>query len=356
MNDTPDTAVRRRPSRYPSAVAGRPAAGSGDAVEIAEGVFWLRMPVPNDLEAVNVWLLADGDGWTIVDTGMKLSETAVGWRAAMAGVMKGRPITRVVVTHLHPDHSGMAGWLCDKSGAPLHMSSLEYLTLRVMASDQGEPPPEAIAFYRACGWDEAALDEYRASFGRFGKAVYALPPVFRALRDHDVLTIGDRQWQVVIGSGHSPEHVSLYCEEEGLLISGDQILPDISSNVSVHPQQPDSDPLTDWLETLAMLRDRVPADVVVLPSHGDPFRGLHQRIGELIDGHEQGLRKLLDALDMPKRATDLFAVLFRREITSGLLFLATGESLAHLACLRTRGQIDTWLDAEGIRWWRRADG
>lgn len=343
--------MTKKPSRYPSALAERPGLGDGTAVTVAPGVYWLRMPVDSYLEAVNVWLLEDEDGWTVVDTGMRTAPTATAWRLALDGLMAGKPVKRVIVTHLHPDHSGMAGWLYRKTGAPLCMSRLEYLTLRVMAADRDEAPDEAIAFYRACGWDEASLDDYRARFGRFGAVIYAIPNTYQALRDQMRMTIGGRSWEVVIGSGHSPEHVSLYCPEAKLLISGDQVLPDISSNVSVYPVEPEGDPLSDWLRTLAILKARVPADTLVLPSHGDLFHGLHQRIAELIDGHEDALVRLAAELATPRRATDVFSILFKRPITGGLMSLATGESMAHLSCLRSRGLARDRLDEHGIRWW-----
>ena len=330
-----------------------PMIGDGSAMEVADGVFWLRMPMAGSIEAINLWALADGDGWTIVDTGLRTPETAAAWRQAFASALGNRPVRRIIVTHLHPDHSGMAGWLAQKQPARLWMTRLEYLTLRVLASYTGqEAPEEAIHFYKAVGWDEDALDHYRARFGDFGKALYPLPDSFHALEDGQRLTIGGRDWTVVVGSGHSPEHALLYCPAVKLLISGDQVLPEISSNVSVHPLEPEADPLTKWLETLHAIRERVPDNVLVLPAHGRPFQGLHARITALIEGHETGLERLLGLLSSPKRAIDVFPALFKREIHKGLLGLATGESLAHLACLRTRKLATEERDSAGIRWWR----
>ena len=284
-----------------------PEIGDGSATEVAEGVLWLRMPMDGKIEAINLWALADDDGWTIVDTGLRNTETAAAWRRAFASTLGNRPVRRIIVTHLHPDHSGMAGWLAQKQPARLWMTRLEYLTLRVLTSYTGqEAPEEAIQFYQAAGWDEDALDHYRARFGDFGKAVYPLPDNFQALKDAQLLLIGGREWIVVVGSGHSPEHALLYCPTAKLLISGDQVLPEISSNVSVQPLEPEADPLTEWLETLKSIRARVPDDVLVLPSHGKPFRGLHARVDALIEGHETGLEKLHALLAIPKRAIDVF--------------------------------------------------
>jgi len=330
-----------------------PAIGDGSATEVAEGVLWLRMPMGGKIEAINLWALADGDGWTIVDTGLRKTETAAAWRRAFSSTLEGRPVRRIIVTHLHPDHSGMAGWLAQKQPARLWMTRLEYLTLRVLASYTGQEAPDAaIQFYKSLGWDEDALDHYRARFGDFGKALYPLPDSFHALEDGQRLVIGDREWTVVVGRGHSPEHALLHCPEAKLLISGDQVLPEISSNVSVQPLEPEADPLTDWLETLKAIRAVVPDDVLVLPAHGKPFRGLYARIDALLDGHETGLERLAALLETPKRAIDVFPALFKRQIDKEVLGLATGESLAHLACLRSRMLATEEVDSGGIRWWR----
>jgi glyoxylase-like metal-dependent hydrolase (beta-lactamase superfamily II) len=329
-----------------------PATGDGSVCAIAPGVGWLRMPLNGRIEHINVWALADGDGWVVVDTGLRTPETGQAWRQAFAETLIGG-VRRVIVTHLHPDHAGMAGWLGQMHQAPLAMSALEYYQLRALCEDSAkQAPAEAIAFFRAAGWDEAQIDHYRARFGLLGKYIYPLPSSFEALRAGARLRIGDKVWQVLVGRGHSPEHVLLYDPQDRLLISGDQVLPTISSNVSVFPQQPEGDPLTDWLETLGEIRQTVPDDVLVLPSHGKPFRGLHARIADLINGHEAGLQRLLSRLDTPQRAVDVFPALFRRPITEPLLGLATGESLAHLACLRSRGLADCRKDDQGVNWWQ----
>jgi glyoxylase-like metal-dependent hydrolase (beta-lactamase superfamily II) len=137
-----------------------------------------------------------------------------------------------------------------------------------------------------------------------------------------------------------------------LLISGDQVLPKITSNVSVFPTEPDADPLKDWLESLASIRAAVPDDVLVLPAHNEPFYGLHAWIDQLIQGHERSLGRLLDALREPRTAVDVFSLLFRRPISGETLQMATGESLAHLNCLIQRGQVTRNLDDAGVAWYR----
>jgi glyoxylase-like metal-dependent hydrolase (beta-lactamase superfamily II) len=216
-----------------------------------------------------------------------------------------------------------------------------------------EAPPDGLHFYHAAGWNEDALASYRARFGGFGRAVYALPDSYRRVVDGEELAIGARPWLAVIGRGHSPEHLCLHCAELGVLISGDQVLPRITSNVSVFPTEPEANPLEEWLESLASIGKRVPEDVLVLPSHNEPFRGLHARLAALISGHEQRLARMHEELATPKRAIDVFGVLFRRRVAADMLIMATGESVAHLNCLIARQLAEREIDAAGVAWYRR---
>ena len=335
---------------YPCGVA--PAVG--DAKELAPGVWWLRMPMPFALDHINLWALRDGDGWALVDTGIWSTDTAGAWRQLFAGVLDG-PVTRVFVTHMHPDHIGMAGWLTRKFACRLWISRLEYLSCRALSVDTGrEAPDDAIAFCRRAGWGEEAIETYRTRFGGFGKLIYALPDSYRRLRDGEEIAIGAQRWRVVVGAGHSPEHVCLYCPELKLLISGDQVLPGISSNVSVFPAEPDANPLADWLESLEKLERSVPGDVLVLPSHNQPFRGLHRRIGALRDGQHRALDRLREALRQPQRVVDVYGALFSRPVTADnmQMSLATGESVAHLNYLVARGEARVSIGQEGCAWYQ----
>lgn len=323
---------------------------AGVAQQIAPGIFWVRMPLPFALKWINLWLLDDGAGWTIIDTGVGLEELREHWRTIFQAVLGGRPVTRVICTHMHPDHMGLAGWICRKFGAPLWMSRLEYVVGRVLVADTGrEAPEDGVKFYRAAGWDEDALDSYKVRFGGFGKAVSRLPDSYRRIADGDVIEIGGRSWRLVSGNGHSPEHICLWQEQLKLFISGDQVLPRISSNVSVFPTEPEGDPLSDWINSCQKLRAAIPAEVLTLPSHNEPFLGLHQRLDHLVEGHERSLDRVEKRLrEAPRRAVDLFGALFARKIGADLIGMATGEAIAHANCLIARGRARRETDAEGI--------
>jgi glyoxylase-like metal-dependent hydrolase (beta-lactamase superfamily II) len=325
----------------------------GEAIEVAPGIHWIRMRLPMQLNHINLWLLEDGDGWTVVDSGIRNEETTGAWKQLFAGPMAGRPVKRVIVTHMHPDHIGLAGWLVRKFDVELWITRTEFLMCRNLVADTGqEAPQEGVRFYRAAGFTDELLENYKARFGGFGHGVYKLPNAYRRVHDGDKIEIGGRVWRIVVGNGHSPEHACLWCAEANLVISGDQLLPRISSNVSVHPTEPEANPLKDWLDSCNKLKTVLPSDVLVLPSHNEPFRGAHLRLTELIDGHETNMEKLHDLCAEPKRAVDVFPALFRAKITTGVYGMATGESIAHLNCLRFRGQINRGADENGVEWYQ----
>lgn len=327
----------------------------GETIEVAPGVHWVRMRLPMQLNHINLWLLEDGDGWTVVDTGIRDEITADAWKRLFAGKMGGKPIKRVIVTHLHPDHVGLAGWLVRRFGVELWMSRTDYLMCRNLVADTGEEAPEeGIRFYRAAGYQDDALEDYKTRFGGFGRGVYRLPNSYRRIQEGERIAIGDLVWEVVVGQGHAPEHACLWCRERDLFISGDQILPRISSNVSLFPTEPTANPLQDWLDSCARLKALLPPQTLVLPAHNEPFRGADRRLQELIDGHETGMEKLLALCAEPKRAVECFPALFRSRITSGIYMMATGETLAHLNCLMARGRVLRETDAEGVDWYRAA--
>jgi len=328
----------------------------GQSIEIMPGIRWLRMPLPFQVGHINLWLLQDSGRWTVVDTGMFTPDTCELWDGVLSEQLRGEPLRRILVTHLHPDHAGCAGWLEKKCRAPLWMSREEYLLCRTLVADTGKPaPPEGIDFYSSAGYTLLALDRYKKLFGSFGKFVAPLPQAYHRLTEGMNLVIGDREWTVIIGRGHSVEHACLYCPELNVLISGDQLLPTISSNVSVYPTEPEANPLGDWLDSLGMLKKRLPEDVLVLPAHGKPFRGAHPRLDELTAEHIEGLDKLRGLCRQPVRAVDTFPALFKGRIDDGNLIMATGEAIAHLNYLQQKGQVHSWLDDTNVRWYQASD-
>lgn len=325
---------------------------TGETMQIAPGLHWLRMFLPFALSHINLWLLEDGDGWTVVDTGVDVDECRQIWDLVFHTLIRDRSLARVLVTHLHPDHVGCAGWLTERFNVPLWMTRDEYLLARVLVADTGRPAPEeGDRFYRGAGFEPEQMDFYHRMFGMFGKFVHALPESYHRIHDGELIEIGARQWEVIVGRGHSPEHACLYAAESNVLISGDQLLPTISSNVSVFPTEPEANPLRDWLESLENLKSRVPADVLVLPAHGKPFRGAHDRLDGLINEHLEGLQKLETICSEPCRAVDTFPALFKSRIDNKNLIMATGESIAHLNFLLQEGRLTVRQDDDGVNWY-----
>ncbi len=338
------------PQRISYAFESAPAAGA--MVEIAPGLNWLRMPLPFKLTHINLWLLADGPGWTVVDTGLFGEASIDVWKRLLTGPLAAERPTRVLVTHMHPDHAGMAGWLCRECNVPLWMPRAEYLMCRALTAREAPAPPSALEFYRAAGFPEQALGRYADGYGYYRRLVTPPPDAYRRIEDGERIAIGDHLWEVVVGTGHSPEHACLYCAELNVLISGDQILPTISSNVSLWPIEPDADPLHDWLESCRALAERLPADVLVLPAHGRPFRGAHVRLRQLMDEHHRGLDELLALCAEPKSAIEVFPALFKSPVDERNLIMAAGEALAHLQYLARRGKLRSELGPDRVRRYR----
>lgn len=327
--------------------------GTGGVMEVAPGILWVRLNVPGPLRHVNCWLLADGEGAAaLVDAGMNRTETRDAWRAVFAGPMAGTRVSKVIGTHMHPDHIGLAGWMCYHHAAPILMTRAEWLTAKLAHADaRDEAPAEVAAHQRLAGWTDGEIARAgEGGWSRFRTIVTPLPHAYRRLKDGDCLGIGDREWQVVVGSGHSPEHACLLDEARGVLIAGDQVLPRISPNISLGHSEPEADPLGEWFASIDKLR-RLPHDLLVLPGHGDPFTGLHARLDAMEAEHRERLDALYARLAEPARTRDVFPALFARPIGPDVLGMATGEALAHLRHLQIQGRA-TFEDREGVRWWR----
>lgn len=318
----------------------------GHPFEVAPGVSLFRLAIPGPLRHVNAYLLADGDGAAVVDTGMDRPETRDAWDDL--GDLR---VTRVIGTHFHPDHIGLAGRLCERHAAPLLMTRGEWLYARMLTADARDAvPDEMVAWWRMGGWSDKQVDHARArGWAGFRRIVSPLPLGFARLADGGRLAIGDREWRVVVGSGHSPEHACLLDEAGGVLLAGDQVLPRISPNVSLTVSEPEADPLGEWFASIERLRALDP-DLLVLPGHGDPFFGLRARLDRMEEEHRERLNALEAHLAEPRRAVDCFAVLFRRPIGPDMLGMATGEALAHLRRLEREGRARAEA-LGGVRWW-----
>ncbi|MEM1132327.1 MAG: MBL fold metallo-hydrolase [Pseudomonadota bacterium] len=319
-------------------------------------IGWTRLPVPGSLNHINIWLLADrdeeGDGIAIVDTGLHMPASREAWETLLAGDLKGKRITRVICTHFHPDHVGCAGWLCKTQGVRLWMNRTEWLMARMLTADIREgPPEEAITQMRFAGWDEERLEKMRQrGWGNFAKAVSPLPVTHVRLEDEQVITVGGRNWRILTGGGHTPEHCCLVDEDNGVVIAGDQILPRITSNVSISLSEPMADPLGEWLESIAKFRARLSKDMLVLPAHGFPFTGVFERLDALAGGHHNQLEALEAAIaKKPMRAVDTFGLLFARKIDNSVYGLATGEAMAHLRHLEVTGRA-CCETRDGVGW------
>ncbi len=330
----------------------------GSVVEVSEGVLWTRMPLPfSGLPFINLYLVGDGDGWAIIDTGLRGREIQEAWENIFANHLGGRPVTRVLATHYHPDHIGQAGWLTERWNCRLWMTRTDFLYARMLTMDNwDEVPDEAVAFYRAAGYDDEMIAVYRerVKLG-FAAGMEPLPVGYRRVVDGEAIGVGDRTLQVVVGRGHAPEHACYHDADAKLLFSGDQVLPHISSNISVYPTEPDDNPLEDWIASKQHIPTRVTDDVLVLPAHGKPFRGLHARCARLAAKHERAFDRLVNMLDRPRRAIDCFPALFRQNIGDGDRGLAMGETLAHLNALIARDLVVREQDRDGIHWYVRIE-
>lgn len=346
MADTPPKGLR-----YPWET---PPSGS-EAIEVAPGVLWMRLPLPMRLDHVNVYALDEGDSWTIIDTGFSSKKSKAVWAEILAGPLAGKPVSRVVVTHHHPDHIGLAGWFQMEHGAELVTTRTAWLMARMLTLDvQDVPNAESLAFYRSAGMD-AEIYAKRASDRPFNFAdiVDPMPLGFTRIKQDDTIMMGGRTWDVHMGNGHAPEHATFWSRDDNLVIAGDQILPSISPNVGVYATEPMADPIGEWLEACERLAPMGRADQLVLGGHKLPFTGLPTRMQQLIDNHHGALKRLLEYIDTPKSAGEVFPPLFKRAIGEAEYGLALVEAFAHLSHLHQEGHAVRTKRADGAWLYQR---
>lgn len=314
----------------------------GDKLRVADGVYWLHLPLPMALDHINVWLIDDGDGWVVVDTGLGTSALRQLWEAVIANTLDGKPIRRIVLTHFHPDHVGLAAWLEQRFDAEIVMTHGEWQRMcEVFERSDDDADSSFRELMMVHGLQTPDVDAVVGGGNMYRRVVPALPPTPHFVEAGDELTIDGRQWHVYIGRGHAPEHACLYRADDHVLLAGDQVLPRISSNISVAPDEPDADPVSDFVDSLQALKMALPADSLVLPGHGLPFRGLAERVDDLVQHHAEQLTAAETACrTQAQTAFGLLPVLFKRELKGAQILFAMGESIAHLnnLCLHGRAQ------------------
>ena len=324
----------------------------GETIEIADGIFWLRMPLPMALDHVNVYALDDGDGWSIIDTGLDTRKCRAAWQTALDGPLSGKPVRRVLVTHHHPDHIGLAGWFKSVHGAEILTTRTAWLFARMLSLDVQETPTEAsIAFWRTAGMPPAMIEERIAERPfNFADILFPLPVGFTRIKDDDRIVMGKRRWRVRTGMGHAPEHATLWSEDDNLVLGGDQFLPSISPNLGVYVTEPEADPVTEWIESCRQFQPIADETHLVLPGHKLPFTGLPTRLDQMIENHVSALNRLESALVTPATAVECFVPIFKREIQGAQYGLALAEAVAHCQNLwhtgratRTRRDDQAWV-------------
>ncbi|QCI65020.1 MBL fold metallo-hydrolase [Phreatobacter stygius] len=343
--------VSRPPS--PLQFTALPTPQPGEVPELAAGLRWARLPLPFILNHVNVWFLDDGQGWTAVDAGIESPDMRALWEAMLAGPLSDRPLARLVATHGHTDHVGLAGHLVARHDIPFASTLIEWLWARIRHADSREPPKPHVAKYMARnGCDAALVKRFASDRSTFSTALGPPPRQIERLHDGATLRMGGRDWRIITAGGHSEEHASFYCEADHILIAGDQVLSHITPVIGVFPGEPDADPLAEYLASLDRFAG-LPEDTLVLPSHGLPFHGLHLRLAALRDHHIKRLDRLREALDRPMSAYEAAVALFPRAMGDGHAYLAISETLAHLHRLRGDGLIVSALDAAGVQLFTR---
>lgn len=327
----------------------------GGTLELAPGLHWLRLPLPFRLNHVNVYLVEGERGWTIVDAGADTPQARTLWNGVLAGLLAGRPVERLIVTHYHPDHVGAAAYLCERTGAELVMGETEYLTARVHRLATREDLGAEQAFYRAHGLSSEQLSQMGSRLERYRSVVPALPRRYRPLRVGDRLRLGAMEVEALCYAGHSPAQMLLHAPAHDLLFAADHVLPQISPNVSAAEEKPEDDPLGRYVASLADIPSRIADSTLVLPGPRLPFFGLHRRCGELVAHHAARCADLARFCDpaAPPTAAEIVPLLFTMDLDAHQFWFAFSETLAHINMMVGRGELLGVQDG-GLRRWRRA--
>lgn len=309
---------------------------------VADDILGLRLPMPPPLDWVNTYFLRDHDGWFMVDSGYNTPDSRAILEAMITDHLDGLPIKGLILTHYHPDHVGQAGWICDRFKCPLYMSTNEWLLARWLSTDTSESYGKVLRDYYIA--TDAPLELAHAVGDRGNRFIATsdeVPATYKRLERGQTLTIGNRTWRVVIGSGHSPEMVLLYDEAGKLLISGDQVVARITPNISVWAFDVDANPLGDFLHSSATLPNEIPNDVTVLPGHGRIFDDIHGRLAGYLTFHENRLNKFRAGLTgEPQSLYEMTKIIFVRDLTPRDFVFAIGETHAHANYLVAIGEME----------------
>lgn len=316
----------------------------GKKFTVCEGIDWIRMPLPFALDHVNCWLLGDPGSQVLIDTGVNDKNTRDNWQDLFHDI--GQWPEHLLVTHFHPDHMGLAGWIGEKIAGELLGSDIEINTAITLYGIESEDYESIYAKWYSCnGLPQSTCDAVRSNGNTYKGKVFSLPEKarWRLLTDGQKVKLAGRDYRVIVGRGHAPDMIMLYREDDHVLIAADQVLPRITPNVSVMPQLADNNPLQSFLHTLTTL-EALPDDTLVLPSHGKPFKGLKQRLAYLKRHHELRLDEIWQACKQPCSAYELFVVLFSRELDAQQTSFALGETLAHLHYLEQQGRVQRVME------------
>ena len=319
---------------------------AGELVELLDGIYWKRIPIPFELNHINVWLLEEENSFTLVDTGIFAEHAVSLWQDFLKGGLRGKPLGRVIVTHFHPDHIGMASWLLDASGAQYRTSKeTEEMSTFLLENSDAPPGEDRETFYKQHGVNNVSLfeDFFRGKY--YSEIISGKAACDAHLQHGEKIRVGGDEWQVLMAYGHAPGHVTLFSPQKNCLISGDQLLPTITTNIAVHATAPEANPLQEFIDSFELFRV-LPRDVLVMPAHGLPFRGVEKRLDQLQQHHEDTLASTYEICHTPKNTIDIVPRLFRRELTGLNEVLAFGETLAHLNYLYLQGKLSRFIDKE----------
>ena len=329
----------------------------GSAIEVADDILWMRLPLPMALDHVNVYAVDDGDGWCIIDAGFH-SKRGIGiWETLLNGPLADKPVTKILLTHYHPDHLGMVGWF-QARGAKLLTSRTTFLLGRMLILDVQEKwPTQTYAFYKAAGMPPDLLEQrLQERPYNFSDVAHPISIGYERLQEGQTIKLGQRNWTIVVGEGHAPEHVTLWSEDGSLVIVGDQVIHGISSNIAVHATEPDANPLEEWLASCARFHELGDDTALVLSGHKLPFYGLKTRAMQLIEHHEASLARLTEFIETPRAAAEAFDLLYGRSLKPTEYGFALTEAVAHMNCLWAAGVASREKGSDGVMRYQRIPG